>query len=124
MNRVLIIDDDEDMRSMLLQLMERVGIEAIGARDGNDGLQQFDAFQPNLVITDIVMPGKEGLETIIEMRRKYPDVSIIAISGGGRVGPDSYLPIAKQFGARYVFAKPLNRNEFLFAVRQCLSTKA
>jgi DNA-binding response OmpR family regulator len=69
------------------------------------------------------MPGKEGLETIIEMRRKHPDVSIIAISGGGRVGPDSYLPIAKQFGAHYVFAKPLNRKEFLFAVRQCLSTK-
>jgi len=121
MKKVLIIDDDESMRTMLLQMMEREGIEAIGAGDGKTGLLQIDTFQPDLVITDIIMPGMEGLETILELRRKLPKLPIIAISGGGRVGPETYLPMAKQFGARHVFTKPLDRKEFMLTVRQCLN---
>jgi DNA-binding NtrC family response regulator len=124
MSKVLIIDDDDDMRAMLLQMMEYEGIEAIGASNGKDGLQKINAFQPDLVVTDIVMPEKEGLETIIDLLGKLPNLPIIAISGGGRVGPESYLPMAKELGARFAFAKPLNRKEFMTAVKQCLDTKA
>ena len=68
------------------------------------------------MITDIFMPEREGLETIFELRRKYPKLKIIAISGGGRFGPDGYLPGAKLLGANMVFQKPLDHKEFLEAV--------
>jgi CheY-like chemotaxis protein len=69
------------------------------------------------------MPEKEGLETIFELRRKYPDLKIIAISGGGRIGPDGYLPGAKLLGANAVFTKPLVPKEFLQAVSELLGEK-
>ncbi|MDG5816192.1 response regulator [Chitinispirillales bacterium ANBcel5] len=124
MPKVMIIDDDELFRGMLLQMMEREGIDAVGTFNGKEGLQIIDSYQPDLIITDIVMPDKEGLETIIELRQHYKHIPIIAVSGGGKVHPDVYLSTAKQFGANYAFSKPLNRTEFLSAVIKCLGKRA
>jgi YesN/AraC family two-component response regulator len=81
----------------------------------------FENFKPDLVITDIIMPEKEGLETIFELRKKYPGIKIIAISGGGRISPDGYLPSAKLLGADMVFQKPLIPKEFIAAVSKLLN---
>ncbi len=120
MARILIIDDDEQFLRMLMQIFERNGYEVLGASDGEDGIALFRKKNADLIITDIIMPGKEGLETIAELKRDFPDVKIIAISGGGRLRPDDYLNIAVGFGASRTFTKPIDRKELLAAVEELL----
>ena len=120
MARILIIDDDEQLLAMLRQTLEREGYEVMEASDGNEGLRRYRENPTDLIITDLIMPEKEGMETIMELRRDFPDVKIIAISGGGRVDPWQYLSIAKSFGVQYTFAKPIERKELLNAVRELL----
>ena len=76
--------------------------------------------QPDLVVTDIVMPEKEGIETIMELRALDPDVRIIAISGGGRINPEDYLSWAQKFGVQHTFTKPVDRDSLLAAVDSLL----
>ena len=121
MARILIIDDDEQILAMLRQTLEREGYEVVDASDGKEGLRRYRENPTDLIITDLIMPEKEGIETILELRRDFPDVKIIAISGGGRIDPGQYLSIAKSFGAQYTFAKPIERKELLKAVRELLN---
>jgi len=116
MPRVLVVDDDEDVREMLRQMLERQGYEVTTAADGKQGLARYREDPADLIVLDIVMPEREGLETIMELRRDDPGVKIIAISGGGRIGPQSYIEVARALGAQRTFAKPLDRREFLAAV--------
>jgi len=120
MARILIIDDDAQLLAMLRQTLEREGYEVVEASDGKAGLKRYHENPTDLIITDLIMPEKEGIETITELRRAFPDVKIIAISGGGQVDPGQYLSIAKSFGVQYTFAKPVERNELLKAVRDLL----
>lgn len=122
MPRILIIDDDPQVRGFLRHLLIREGYDVDEAADGTEGLKHFSAEPSNIVITDIIMPDREGIEVITELRRMNPKLSIIAISGGGRIGPESYLPLAKEFGAARTFAKPLDKNELLDAVRELLES--
>ncbi len=94
MRNILIIDDDEQMRNLLCRAMEYAGFEVEAAADGRKGLRLFEENAYDLVITDLIMPEQEGMETITFLRKKYPDIKIIAISGGGRIGPETYLPAA------------------------------
>ena len=96
------------------------GYEIIEAGDGQKGLELYRKHRPDLVITDLVMPEKEGLETIVELKREFPGVKIIAISGGGRKVPGAYLQIAKKLGAERTFTKPIDRLEMIQAVRELL----
>jgi DNA-binding response OmpR family regulator len=121
MAAILVIDDDEIMNDMLVQLLTDAGYDVDSARDGLQGMKRIDARQYDLIITDIVMPEKEGIETIMEIRKRHKTVPIIAISGGGKLGPQQYLHMAQQFGADYAFPKPFNNEHFLGAVRECLS---
>ena len=121
MAKILVIDDDEIMNGMTVQLLAEAGYEAEGAFDGNSGLKCLDAQSFDLVVTDIVMPEKEGIETIMAIRNRNKTVPIIAISGGGKIGPKDYLRMAQHFGADYTFQKPFDREHFLAAVRECLS---
>jgi DNA-binding response OmpR family regulator len=105
---------------MIKKMLEKEGHDVDLATNGRDGLELFEKNKPDLLITDIIMPEKEGLETIFELRRKYPELKIIAISGGGSIGPDGYLPSAKIFGANIVMQKPLVLKEFLQAVASLL----
>jgi DNA-binding response OmpR family regulator len=124
MARILVIDDDEILNDMMVQLLTESGYEVEGARDGDRGLQLFNSNAYDLIITDIVMPEKEGIETIFGVRAKNKHVPIIAVSGGGKLGPEHYLPMAMQCGANYTFEKPFNNSEFLEAVRKCLAGTA
>ncbi len=120
MARILIIDDDEQVLAMLRQTLERKGYEVLDAPDGKVGIKLYQEDPTDLIITDIIMPGKEGIETIMELKRNFPDVKIIAISGGGRINPEEYLDMADKLGAKRTFAKPVEREELLKAVRELI----
>ena len=94
MARILIIDDDVQILSMLRQTLEREGYEVVEASDGEQGEKLFREKPTDLIITDLIMPEKEGVETIKEIRSEFPETKIIAMSGGGRIGPEMYLNFA------------------------------
>jgi DNA-binding response OmpR family regulator len=121
MAKILVLDDELSILLMIKKMLEKAGHEVSLALNGKEGLELFEKNRPDLLITDIIMPEKEGLETIFELRRKYPKLKIIAISGGGRISPDGYLPGAKLLGADMTFQKPLDQKEFLLAVSQLLN---
>ncbi|WP_319588442.1 response regulator [uncultured Desulfobulbus sp.] len=119
--RILVIDDDDQMRTLLRQVMEWAGYEVIEAGDGREGMQKQRKQPADLVITDLIMPEQEGLETITSLKKEYPGIKIIAISGGGRIGPEAYLPAAQELGADKVFSKPFDVRELAETVRELLS---
>jgi DNA-binding response OmpR family regulator len=123
MAKILVLDDEPSILLMIKKMLEREGHEVDLALNGLAGMELFEKNRPDLVVTDIIMPEKEGLETILELRKKYPELKIIAISGGGRIGPQGYLPSAKYLGADMVFQKPLVQKEFVQAVTTLLGRK-
>lgn len=116
MNPILIIDDDIEILSLLRLILEREGYDVLAASDGNEGLKFCRQQRVDLVITDLIMPEKEGLETIMELRRDFPRVNIIAMSGGGRMAPENYLHIAQVLGAQRTLRKPFTPKEMLEAI--------
>jgi CheY-like chemotaxis protein len=123
MAKILVFDDEPSILLMIKKMLEKAGHEVDIALNGREGMELFEKNKPDLLITDIIMPEKEGLETILELRKKYPELKIIAISGGGRIGPEGYLPSAKRLGADMVFQKPLVQKEFMQAVSILLNEK-
>ena len=121
MPRVLVIDDDEVFVKLMMLALKQRGYEVEYALDGEAGYRAFKASDFDAVICDIVMPEKEGIETIRDIRDAAPDAKIIAISGGGRIGNTDFLKIARQLGASEVVAKPLDPDHFLEIVRSCLA---
>ena len=119
-SRILIIEDDVQIREMLRQTMEREGYEVADAPNGKVAMKIQREKPAALIITDLIMPEKEGIETIRELRQDFQDIKIIAISGGGRIGPEEYLDMAKMLGAQRTFAKPIERKVLLDAVRELL----
>lgn len=126
MARILVIDDDANVRDILRRMLSNQGYDVLVAADGNEGIwifrRQLADEQPvDLVVTDILMPEKEGLETILELRRELPDVKIIVISGGGSFGePGNLLHAARTFGAHYSFRKPIPREKLVAAVEDLI----
>jgi len=120
MKTILIIDDEESIRTSLGLMFKREGFNVLTADDGKKGMALFNKNQVDLVITDIVMPEKEGIETILELKKLLPDIPIIAISGGGRLAPDGYLKTAEQLGANYTFKKPFEQDDLLSTVYEAL----
>jgi len=121
MPKILVIDDDLMVRNTIAKILRHGGFEVIIAEDGARGLVSFRREQPDLVITDIIMPEKEGIEVIIEMRRERPDTKIIAVSGGGRIGNADFLGMAKSLGAAAVIAKPFLPEDLISRVKTCLA---
>lgn len=120
MTTVLVIDDEELARYTLREVLEGNGFTVLEAEDGEKGIQAFHDNQVDLIITDIIMPHKEGVETIIELKREQPDLKIIAISGGGRTRNLDFLKLAGDYGADKVLAKPFTATEIMTAVKECL----
>ncbi|HUW70195.1 MAG TPA: response regulator [bacterium] len=118
MGCILVIEDDVDYRILLKDALEVAGFSVLTASDGNDGLRRMTQGRCDVVITDMLMPEKEGFETIMELKRLKPDVHIIAISGGGRSGRgDDLLRHAKLFGAHHTMAKPIILKDLVALVR-------
>jgi DNA-binding NtrC family response regulator len=124
MAKILVIDDDAVVRQTLTAILEDGGYEVMSAEDGRRGMAAFRNERPDLVITDIIMPEQEGIQTIIEMRKSTPDAKIIAISGGGRMANTDFLRIAQTLGAMEAIPKPFDPDVLLIAVADCLAGRA
>ena len=120
MARILIIDDEPQIRSMLKLMLEREGYEVVEAPDGVEGIEVYRQNPADLIITDLIMPNKDGIGMIIDLKKEFPDVNIIAMSGGGLNKPDGYLKGAKKLGAACTLTKPIDREEMLRAVKDIL----
>jgi len=120
MGKILVIDDDEQISRTLHQVLEMDGHEVLDAPNGKEGIKLFEEHGADIIITDIIMPEKEGLETIEELREYDPDLKIIAISGGGSFDPRIYLNIAENLGAMRSLVKPFSREELLATVKELL----
>jgi CheY-like chemotaxis protein len=121
MTSVLVIDDEAPVRKMLRHMLERAGYTVIEAKDGGMGMRLYHEHPTDLIITDILMPGKEGVETILQLRKLYPQVKIIAISGGGRMNKHDLLTTVEHLGAVRTLAKPFERQELLTTVQEVLA---
>lgn len=113
MSSVLIIDDEPMIQKLLGRFFEMEGYDVFKASNGKEGLDIYYEHHPDLIVTDILMPEKDGLETIMEVRKEDQNVKIIAISGGGVSDPDDYLKMAKAFGADRTISKPVLREDLL-----------
>ncbi len=123
MARILVIDDEELVRVSLRKILETAGHDVVEAPDGQEGLERYRENPTDVVITDIIMPHIEGLETIQTLKQEYPDVKIIAISGGGAIDKNTLLTWAAKIGAQLVVAKPFKSKEIVDAVRRALVGK-
>lgn len=121
MSRILVIDDDTQFRGMLRQVLSREGYEVVEASNGKEGIALFRTEPTDLVISDILMPEQEGLQTIKELRREFPEVKIIAISGGGPSGTLNFLRAATLLGAHRTLWKPFDLDELRQVVREVLN---
>jgi len=117
MDRVLIIEDDVQVADMLTHALVPIGYDVNTAHDGAEGLQMNQDSPADLIITDILMPGTGGIETIAALRKDYPEVKIIAISGGGRVSAGNHLKVAQQVGANVTLTKPFTYADLIDAVQ-------
>jgi CheY-like chemotaxis protein len=111
MVHVLIVDDEDALRSLLRRVLNHLGLSTLEACDGKEALDLVEHHRVNLVITDILMPGIDGIETIIKLRQRYPDLKIIAMSGGGSIQAEEYLSMAKMLRVDQVLRKPFNLAE-------------
>lgn len=106
---------------MLRDVLTDVGHDITTAANGSEALCAVQSADFALVVTDLLMPEKEGLETITELRRSIPGIKIIAMSGGGRIGAYDYLTIAQRLGASQTLAKPFSRGEIIDAINRVLN---
>ncbi|MDP6041270.1 MAG: response regulator [Candidatus Latescibacteria bacterium] len=117
MPRILVIDDEEMIRSLLREVLQQDGHEIVEASDGQVGIEQYREQDIDLIITDILMPGKDGFETIRELTETHPGIKIIALTGYGLHN----LPVAYDLGASKVFEKPINPRDLRQAVKDLLN---
>src|SRR5690348_3840980 len=122
--KILVIDDDHMVRYALSRILQRSGYDVVTASDGKRGMMLAREELPDVVITDIIMPEQEGIETIGLLRHQYPQIKIIAISGGGRIRNVDFLEMARSLGADDVIAKPFEAEELLRRLRRLTTTEA
>jgi DNA-binding NtrC family response regulator len=122
MARILLIDDEEGLRTMLHRALEEQGHAVTVAREGREALRLYRQNPAELVITDIQMPDRDGLEVLMDLRREFPGVKVIAMSGGGKaVSSDMALEMAIPLGASATLAKPFKLEELFEAVERVLA---
>jgi len=130
MKRVMIIDDEEDIRIVLKETLVRAGFDVVVACDGKEGLSLLREKPADLVITDVIMRGKDGVETAYDIRMEFPQTKIVVMSGGGNAAPigyeptavstTAYLASAAAVGADMTITKPFDREELIKAVTELM----
>lgn len=121
MPRILVVDDDPISRQILRAMLENESYQVVEAEDGVEALKLYGDNDIDLVVTDIFMPEKEGVQTVRELMKENPDVKIIAVSGGSSSANYDSLDWIKMFGVKYTFTKPFNSEAVLAAVKDLLS---
>ena len=122
MPRILVVDDEPDICDLLREILSLAGHDVLVAPDGDSAIALLRKQPVDVMLTDIFMPGKEGIETIMELRRDFPTVKIVAMSGGGRTGDFHYLRDAVQLGAVRTIFKPFGEEDVLRVVREALAS--
>ncbi len=122
MKRILVVDDNETFRLPLSATLQSAGYEVETAAEGGLAVKLHRKRPFDLVITDLVMPDQEGLETIMQLRQFQPDLRIIAISGDGRMDASNYLPLARKLGAGEILAKPFTAEQILEAIARMMGS--
>jgi DNA-binding response OmpR family regulator len=120
---VLIVEDDKELREMLKMSLLRRNFTVLEAENGKEAITHFKPSLTDLVVTDLIMPEEDGLKVVIKLRELKPSVKIIAISGGGKVGPGSYLNLAKALGADAIYSKPFSINDLTAKIEQLLDNE-
>lgn len=120
MTRILVVDDDPTVRQIIAKVLTRAGHEAEEVGDGSEAIAAFRERPADLILMDIYMPGADGIEAIIRLQQEFPDVRIIAMSGGGHRDKHDVLEMAARLGAKRTLPKPVGREELLAAVADVL----
>ena len=118
---LLVIDDEKHIRTEIVDYLVRQGFTVTGVEHGAEGLKVLESTEVDLVITDVLMPEKEGIETIIEMRKLRPNLRILAISGGGRMSNFMPLDMARKFGANATLTKPFKLTDLLAPINAVMN---
>jgi len=123
MPSVLVVDDEDQLRQLIREILEQAGYQVTEARDGKEAVQQYRLAPADVVIMDILMPEQDGLETTSTLRREFPNVKIIAITGSSEmIGILSFLDVAKMLGAHRALQKPFEMQTLLDTVQAELQT--
>lgn len=117
---ILLVEDEKDLREMLKASLIRRKYTVIEAENGKDAISHFKPLITDMVITDLIMPDEDGLKVIIKLKKLKPTLKIIAISGGGKAGPGSYLNLAKALGADAIFSKPFSVHDLISKIEELL----
>jgi len=120
MKKILVIEDNLIVRNTVTRILQTAGYTVVTANDGLQGFEMFRKEQPDLVISDIIMPQQEGIGTIRQILAERPGTKIIAISGGGRIGNTDFLQIARKMGAVDALQKPFDPDDLLGRIDDCL----
>ncbi|HKK43653.1 MAG TPA: response regulator [Bacteroidales bacterium] len=120
---ILIVEDDLELREMLRISMARKKYTVLEAENGREAILHFKPSVTDIVITDLIMPDEDGLKVIMKLRELKPSIKIIAISGGGKVGPGNYLNLAKALGANAVFSKPFSISDLMIKIDELLQAE-
>ena len=123
MSVILIIEDDKEVREMLKAVLIKKDFNVIEAENGKEALIHFKPGVTDLVITDLLMPEEDGIKVIMKIREMKPGIKVIAISGGGKAGPGSYLTMAKALGADAIYSKPFSINEIVIKIEDLLKVE-
>ncbi len=121
MAKILVIDDEEQLRDLLTKMLTRDGHQVMMAQDGEEGIRHFHLFNPDLIITDIIMPNKDGIEVIMDLLKIKPDLPIIAISGGRRAITAGFnLDSAEMLGVKGILQKPFTHQQLQEVLKKAL----
>ncbi len=120
---ILIVEDEKDLREMLKISLTRHKFTVFEAENGKDAIIHFKPTITDLIVTDLIMPDEDGLKVIIKLKELKPSIKIIAISGGGKAGPGSYLNLAKALGADAIYSKPFSINELIAKIQELLNVE-
>lgn len=123
MAKILLVEDDELVRDMLMQILKRASHQVTCATNGEEATTHLKREEPDIMITDIIMPKKSGITLISEVKNRHPKMEIIAISGGGRLDPTGYLDLSESLGASVSFEKPIDNHALLMAIDLLLHSR-
>jgi CheY-like chemotaxis protein len=123
MSVILVIEDDKDLREMIKTALIRKDHVVLEAENGKEALIHFKPSVTDLVITDLIMPDEDGMKVIMKIRDMKKGIKVIAISGGGKAGPGSYLNVAKALGADAVYSKPFSINDLILKIEDLLKVE-
>lgn len=120
MRTILVIDDDPIMRETIRDILQVEEYNVVLASNGKEGMAHLEVLEIDMILTDVLMPEKDGIEVIMEAKRKYPNIKILAISGGGFISARNYLKMARDLGANASVMKPFDIDDLLQNVNKLL----